>query len=91
MSGLRNHRDPSIFHLFQWLAEHGKRSSGVLFTRDDEDDDRRYDHETYFRVFRLSRGEFKELDTLFEMPPNPDRPAAETDFKTLGTDTNDVP
>ena len=67
LSGLRNHRDKAVFELFDWLSQHADRSTGVLFTSDDEDCDRIYDAETHFRVFRLSQGKFVELDHLFEM------------------------
>ena len=90
LSGLRNHRDKSVFYLFEWLAENAKRSTGLLFSRDDEDSDRVYNPQTQFRVYRLSRGEFKELDELFEMPLNPERPPAETDFKKLGADRDNT-
>ena len=84
VSGLRNHRDETIFQLFEWLAENAKRSTGVLFTRDDEDGDRQYNHETHFRVFRLCNGVFAEQEALFPMPSCPEpRPPAEwaEDFK----------
>jgi hypothetical protein len=80
VSGAQNHRDESIFHIFRWLATNGKRSNGVLFTRDPEDGDRDYDVDTHFRVFRLCRGEFVELEDLFEMPPNPRWPPVENVF-----------
>jgi len=74
VSGLVNHRREAVFRLFEWLAEKGRRSTGVLFTRDDEDDDRDYDFMNEFRVFRLSHGTFKELDAIFQMPENPELP-----------------
>jgi hypothetical protein len=80
LSGLRNHRDESVFQLYKWLAVNGKRSFGVLFTRNVEDADREYDPFTHYRIFRLSQGEFKELETLFEMPENPPSPPAEGVF-----------
>ncbi len=83
VAGLRNHRDQSVIDLFKWVAEHGKRSQGVLFFRDIEDTDRPYDYETQFRVFRLALGEFREMDELFEMPANPPQPRGEEEFDKL--------
>ena len=82
VSGLRNHRDKSVFAVFEWLSANGARSTGVLFTRDDEDGDRDYDYENQFRVYRLSGGEFKECDTLFDMPANADRPRPEIETRS---------
>lgn len=68
LSGRRNHRDERVFDLMQWLAGHAKRSYGLLFIRDDEDADQPYDTESQFRTFRLSCGEFTELNDLATVP-----------------------
>ena len=77
VAGMRNHRDQSIYELFQWLADNGRRSYGLLFTSDDEDDDRQYNHQTQFRVHRLATGEFTELSDLAEFPAVPPLPPPE--------------
>jgi hypothetical protein len=74
VSGLLNHRDKRVYQLFEWLAEHGARSYGVLMTRDDEDSDRQYDPLSEFRMYRLALGAFTELDKTYEMPQNPPLP-----------------
>lgn len=85
LSGMLNHRDESIFNLFKWLASNAQRSTGVLFARNVEDADRDYDYNSFFRVFRLSRGQFVELETLFEMPEIELGPS-EVEPGHLGTD-----
>lgn len=59
VSGLRNHRDPFVTGVFQWLADHSRRAYGLLYTRDDAwGDPNRFD------VWRLRDGEL----TLHEDP-----------------------
>ena len=61
-----------MFDLFNWLAENAKRSYGLLFAQNDEDDDRSYNPESEFRIYRLNSGEFLELQQLVEFPLNVD-------------------
>ncbi len=75
VSGCVNHREPRVFHLFEWLAGHGTRSYGVLATRDDEDGDQSYDSSSHFRLFCLAIGRFGEIRETLEIPPNPLPPA----------------
>lgn len=51
-NGVCNHRLEPLFELFEWLAENGPGSYGLLYFRDgeDEEDDNR------FRIWRLARG-----------------------------------
>jgi hypothetical protein len=83
VAGLRNHRDRTIFALFEWLAANGTESYGFLFTRDDEDD-RDYDFNSEFRIFRLSRGSLVELDQLLAVPPRWDLPQGGPDDSPAG-------
>jgi len=67
LSGFRNHRDEAILNMFRWIAVNAPGSYGYLYTRDPEDD-KEYDRETQFRVFRLFAGEFEELPAMLELP-----------------------
>lgn len=83
LSGFRNHCDPSITGLFEWLTIHAARSYGYLWTRDVEDVVP-YDPRTQFRSFRLGGGAFVELDSRLEIIPQSDAPPMEDRFSNPG-------
>jgi hypothetical protein len=59
VSGLRNHGDPFVRGVFQWLADHSRRSYGLLHTRGDS-----WGEPDRFEAWRLRDGEL----TLHEDP-----------------------
>lgn len=62
VAGLRNHPDPFVTGVFQWLAEQSRRAYGLLYTLDDSwGDPNRFD------VWRLRRGELTfHADPFFD-------------------------
>lgn len=66
-SGLRNHRQDWAIEFFRWLAKRAPGSYGLLYVHDDEDP-RGIEFENSFRVFRLAKGEFNEVDDPFLSP-----------------------
>lgn len=72
-SGLRNHRDESIFGVYKWLTLYGKRSYGFLFTRDAEEQV----CSSQFRIFRLANGQFEALPDFLAAPEVPELPPPE--------------
>jgi hypothetical protein len=69
--GSTNHRYQPIIDLFEWLAEHGPGSYGLLYVQDKEDYRRTGDYQEVFRVWRLARGTLHELDDPFLSPRIP--------------------
>ena len=66
VAGLTNHRFEPAMDLFEWIAEHGPGSYGLLYVWDQEDG--RADYAHGFRVWRLSRGRLKEVSDPFLSP-----------------------
>jgi hypothetical protein len=62
--GLRNHRFEPVIDLFRWVATELQESYGLLYVHDDEAPERGNE----FRVYRLTRGRFEELDDPFLSP-----------------------
>lgn len=77
-----NHRNEGVIELFRWIGANGPGSYGLLYVHDAEDHQRGGDYENCFRVWRLVRGTFSEVDDPFlspliptlEDPFDPDRP-----------------
>jgi hypothetical protein len=70
VAGLRNHLYRPVFDLFEWIAENGPGSYGLLYVWDDEDT-HVADYSEVFRVWRLARGELQEMDDPFLSPTIP--------------------
>jgi len=66
--GLRNHRYEPAINLFRVVASELPFAYGLLYVHDDEDSRRGADRTNEFRVWRLARGEFKELADPFLSP-----------------------
>jgi hypothetical protein len=62
--GLRNHQFEPVVGLFRWLATELPDSYGLLYIHNDESEA----HGNEFRVWRLARGRFEELDDPFLSP-----------------------
>jgi hypothetical protein len=62
--GLRNHQFEPVVGLFRWLAVELPDSYGLLYIHNDESEA----HGNKFRVWRLARGHFEELDDPFLSP-----------------------
>jgi hypothetical protein len=62
--GLRNHEYSPAVELFRWVAKELPESYGLLYIHDDEAAGRGNE----FRVWRLARGEFQEMDDPFLSP-----------------------
>ena len=71
VSGFRNHRQPEVIEVFEWLAEQSNSSYGLLYVHDDEDHERGADYENVFRAYRLVRGHLVECDDPFLSPVIP--------------------
>lgn len=68
----RNHREPQVFDMLAWIAQHGSASHGLLYIHDDEDESSRSqrrgqpgDHNNVYRVHRLMNGEVTEMADPF--------------------------
>jgi len=68
-TGLRNHHKDWVVDFFRFLATRAPGSYGLLFVQDEED--HRDGYADAFRVFRLARGELRELDDPFLSPRVP--------------------
>jgi hypothetical protein len=62
--GLRNRRYEPVIDLFRWVAAELPDSYGLLYVHDDESEAQGDE----FRVWRLARGRFEELDDPFLSP-----------------------
>ena len=71
IAGQHNHRSEYVMDLFRWIAENASGSYGLLYIRDDEDQDRGGDYGNEFRVWRLCRGDLSELSDPFLSPAIP--------------------
>jgi hypothetical protein len=65
--GLRNHQFEPVVGLFRWVAAELPNSYGLLYIYNDESET----HGNEFRVWRLARGIFEELDDPFLSPYTP--------------------
>ena len=68
LSALKNHRTQAVIELFAWVAANRPDSYGLLYVHDNEDS-RGFDNA--FRVWRIARGRFEEMDDSFLSPVVP--------------------
>jgi hypothetical protein len=64
-NGQRNHPRAGPLNLLRFIGEQAPGAYGVLFVRDDDDDERHLDE---FRVWRLARGKVQEFCDPFLSP-----------------------
>jgi Immunity protein 7 len=68
LAAFKNHRAQAVIELFAWIAANRPTAYGLLYVRDDEDS-RGFDN--VFRVWRIARGKFEEMDDPFLSPVVP--------------------